>query len=201
MKKQKSRDKGVKQKPRKLYIQMEYCEKDTLRTWIEESTKIHSGGMHSLSAYKAGLSPNNEIWKYTEQILRALHYIHSMGLLHRDLKPANIFLDKEFNVKLGDFGLAQEMSINKIQPSLNQAENSTEEFGLKKPGKRTSIEKFKHLRRSLHQKGKSPKEIFNDSMMSMGIGTYYYMSPEQETQSNYNQKTDMFSLGIILFEM
>ena len=36
----------------------------------------------------------------------ALHYLHNMGLIHRDLKPSNVFLDKNYNVKLGDFGLA-----------------------------------------------------------------------------------------------
>lgn len=90
---------------------MEFCQRDTLRSRIEK-----------------GIEDEKEIWRYMEQILKALHYIHSMGLLHRDLKPANIFLDKDFNVKLGDFGLAQEISKNKL-PLVNEgAENMTEEF-------------------------------------------------------------------------
>lgn len=57
-----------------------------------------------------------------EQIVQAIHYIHSKGIIHRDLKPQNIFLTKEENplvnvnaarpeerllVKVGDFGLAK----------------------------------------------------------------------------------------------
>ena len=46
-------------------------------------------------------------------MLEALVYIHSMGIIHRDLKPLNVFLDKNLNVKLGDFGLAtQNLSKN-----------------------------------------------------------------------------------------
>ena len=146
-----------------------------------------------------GIEDHDDIWKYMEQILKALHYIHSMGLLHRDLKPANIFLDKEYNVKLGDFGLAQEVSKSKVPIAIHQDEDETKESS-----KMDSKGILKNSRQRMNQKGlikhdKSSKH--SESMMSTGIGTFYYMSPEQETQSNYNQKTDMFSLGIILFEM
>ena len=39
-------------------------------------------------------------------MLDGLEYLHSVGLIHRDMKPANIFLDRDQNVKMGDFGLA-----------------------------------------------------------------------------------------------
>ena len=74
---------------KKLYIQMEYCAGDSLRTYIE---------MENVNA--------EENWRILRQILEGLDYIHRQGLIHRDLKPANIFLDKNKNVKLGDFGLA-----------------------------------------------------------------------------------------------
>ena len=37
--------------------------------------------------------------------------------------------------------------------------------------------------------------------LSQGIGTSFYMSPEQENGSQYDTKTDMYSLGVIIFEM
>ena len=54
----------------------------------------------------------NVVWKILTQILMALKECHSRTkngriVLHRDLKPANVFLDREMNVKLGDFGLAR----------------------------------------------------------------------------------------------
>lgn len=41
------------------------------------------------------------------QLLQAVKYIHDSGLLHRDIKTANVFLDKDMNIKLGDFGTAK----------------------------------------------------------------------------------------------
>ena len=40
------------------------------------------------------------------QILDALHYCHSVGVVHKDVKPENIVLDKNKNIKLTDFGFA-----------------------------------------------------------------------------------------------
>jgi mitogen-activated protein kinase 15 len=61
----------------------------------------------------------------TYQLLNALHYIHSAGVMHRDIKPSNILIDEQCNIKLCDFGLARsapsEASDNpatKVKPQL-----------------------------------------------------------------------------------
>lgn len=73
-----------------MYIQMEFCEKSTLR-----------------SAIDSGLHKNpDRVWRLFREICEGLAHIHQQGIIHRDLKPVNIFLDSRDQVKIGDFGLA-----------------------------------------------------------------------------------------------
>ncbi|XP_051503831.1 interferon-induced, double-stranded RNA-activated protein kinase-like [Myxocyprinus asiaticus] len=78
-----------------LYIQMELCVGDTLNVWIDKWNDPNEQYPERRrdSAY------------ISRQILQAVQYIHSKGLIHRDLKPANIMFGREDEVKVGDFGL------------------------------------------------------------------------------------------------
>ena len=98
------------------------------------------------------------------QILTAVAFAHSHGVVHRDLKPGNIMLTNDGEIKVLDFGLA------KIMPT-NSALN-----------------------------GKSNNET-NFSQNGLVIGTVAYMSPEQLRGEKLDYQTDIFSVGIVLYEL
>jgi translation initiation factor 2-alpha kinase 4 len=134
-----------------LYIQMEFCEGQTLRE------AIHNKSLDE-----------NAKWDIISALIDVINYIHDQKLIHRDIKPSNIFLDKNFNVKLGDFGLAKILNSETKFPI-----NTSRDFLMSNAG----------------------------DLLSCGVGTMYYCSPEQEKGGIYDEKTDIFSLGIVIFEM
>uniref|UniRef100_A0AAV2JI99 non-specific serine/threonine protein kinase n=1 Tax=Knipowitschia caucasica TaxID=637954 RepID=A0AAV2JI99_KNICA len=140
-----------------LYIQMEYCEKSTLRDTIDHELYMDQ----------------TRLWRLFREILDGLAYIHEQGMIHRDLKPVNIFLDSQDHVKIGDFGLATGHPANAAAVSCKGDEVAM-----------------------------APKSDPSGNMTGM-VGTALYVSPEVQgnTRATYNQKVDLFSLGIILFEM
>ncbi|KAM9842321.1 eIF-2-alpha kinase GCN2 isoform 2-T2 [Aulostomus maculatus] len=142
-----------------LYIQMEYCEKSTLRDTIDHS--LHQD--------------QNRLWRLFREILDGLAYIHEQGMIHRDLKPVNIFLDSQDHVKIGDFGLATDHPANVAAEKVEVEESGS---------------------------AVTPRLDPTGNMTGM-VGTALYVSPEVQgnTKATYNQKVDLFSLGIILFEM
>ena len=82
----------------KIYIVMEYCEGGDLDKLILKNKS------------EKKFIDENLIWDIIIQTLKALKYLHvDKKVLHRDIKPSNIFLDKNYNIKLGDFGLSRKM--------------------------------------------------------------------------------------------
>ncbi|EJF61645.1 Serine/threonine-protein kinase [Dichomitus squalens LYAD-421 SS1] len=120
-----------------------------------------------------------DAWRLFQQILDALVHISSLGILHRDIKLTNIFvgetsltLDAKGDCKVGDFGLATE-SLDAVDPS------------------------------------DKPREIRDNQEITMDVGTRLYMAPEMSIQTSDSgmvtprttSKADMYSLGIVFFEM
>ena len=116
-------------------------------------------------------------WKYISQLLEAIHYVHERGCIHRDLKPGNIFIDNDNDIKLGDFGLVS------VHSNVKEEKNNFWSGSFFKSNANSKLVNYA------------------GELITMGIGTKFYCSPEQEQSKNYDNKTDIYSLGIIIFEM
>lgn len=119
-----------------FYISFEYIEGVSLRNILKSKTL-----------------EQEQKEKLMIQLLKALDFAHAHQIIHRDIKPENIFVDKNINLKLGDFGLALSTEDNFVT---------------------------------------NPYSI---------VGTPSYMSPEQVRGAKLNNQSDLFSAGVVLFEM
>ncbi len=120
-----------------LLLVMEFVEGETLDKLIQEG----------------GALPYDRAVDISRQVLEALSFMHSKGVIHRDLKPGNIMITGDGRVKVTDFGIAK----------------ATKEKGHTRSGVR--------------------------------LGTLWYMSPEQVKGKPVDARSDLYAMGITLFQM
>lgn len=119
------------------YIVMEYVKGQTLKQYIQQNAPINI----------------EEVIDIMKQLTSAISHAHQNHIVHRDIKPHNILIDRNFNVKITDFGIAMALSATSITQT-----NSV-------------------------------------------LGSVHYLSPEQARGGMANKKSDIYSLGIVMFEL
>ena len=108
------------------------------------------------------------------EVADGLRAAHQKGIIHRDIKPANIFITNRGDAKILDFGLAKLLE----ETSTTEALTGTE----------VNPDVADHGKLHLTRTGTT-------------MGTAYYMSPEQVRGEKLDTRTDLFSLGLVLYEM
>jgi pentatricopeptide repeat protein len=153
------------------FIVMELLEGETLRELISKS-QVSAGGVRWHLALERVLD-------IAIQTTDGLDAAHQKRIIHRDIKPANIFLTTQGQVKILDFGLAKRATA--------ASECEAEEPRLYQP----------------HELPPHGRTLIEHTLTrtGMAMGTAGYMSPEQVRGEKLDARTDLFSFGLILYEM
>ncbi len=142
--------------------------------------QLHGGTLEDVLETRKRL-PLMQVVDIVEQVAAALAAAHARGVVHRDLKPANIWLTPDarsgFHVTLLDFGIA------KLRDDT---------FARREPDAALPVESEGATNRATSGTA---------TQVGESIGTPAYMSPEQCVGDNVDLRSDVYSLGVVVYQM
>lgn len=147
---------------------------------VKNGQVVHS--LESLLKVQSMLD-EEDILIFLQQTLDALSHAHEEHkLIHRDIKPANLLLDGKA-IKITDFGLAEMMGKEERLEMASQASKS--------------------VQGSAHSAFAMPSEEsdLSGSRVAALAGTWEYMSPEQKKGEKIDERSDLYSLGLVAYRM
>jgi serine/threonine-protein kinase len=150
----------------------------------------------------------DEVIDVALQLLAGLAAAHTSGVMHRDLKPENIVLRPDGYVKILDFGLAKLVEQDSMMVDLVETKQVTEDLIVETIDSVTADVSVDEIATDPYQTKPlaDPSEVgasgFKaDSSLWWMPGTTGYLSPEQVRGEPLDQRSDIFSLGVVLYEM
>jgi len=184
------------------FIVMELLEGETLRERLAGS----------------GAIPPASLLDIAIQIAEGLEAAHEKGIIHRDIKPANIFITDKGVAKILDFGLAKLVEAETtldlssraervLQSGTSEVEGPAAPSPHEKAGPSTARPPVPQKTRDGEERDRSAQD---DSVIGvehsltrtgLKLGTAGYMSPEQVRGDQLDARTDLFSFGLVLYEM
>ena len=167
------------------FLAMQLLEGQTLRDRLTVAREAGDGGQ---------ALPLGELLDIAIQIARGLEAAHEKGIVHRDIKPANIFITSKGVAKILDFGVAKLTRVGddaaetlSLLPSAPGRSIAPGSAGDGESGN-AAVASPATIERTLTRTG-------------IALGTAGYMSPEQVRGERLDARTDLFSFGLVLYEM
>ena len=140
--------------------------------------------LEKLNAAQNHRLPLPTVLEVAVQVSDGLQAAHEKGIIHRDIKPANIFLTQQGVAKILDFGLAKPAALEE-----------------RKEPAAGSAARFDGASEAVSDGNTSENAALGLTRASTMIGTARYMSPEQIRKETLDTRTDLFSFGLVLFEI
>ncbi|KAI5662159.1 hypothetical protein M9H77_21482 [Catharanthus roseus] len=153
-----------------------------------------NGDLHSLLRKQPGNRFSVDAVRfYAAEVLVALEYLHSLGIVYRDLKPENILIREDGHIMLSDFDLCFKSDIDPkletrtlIQLGSNKYSRKTSCFGQDQQREETVTEFIAE-----------PTTAFSRSC----VGTHEYLAPELVSGSGHGNGVDWWAFGVLIYEL
>lgn len=161
---------------------------------------LPGGSLRSLLQPKGKRLPWRKALNIADEICAGLEYAHSKGIVHRDIKPENILFDEQGHARVADFGLGKILKdvIRTASGSLVVGQSGagvevSRRPGTPRPGPPPVV--------SMGQRPTEQPSPAHMTLQGQVVGTMDYMSPEQRRGVEVTAQSDVYSLGVTLFEM